>query len=195
MLPVEVVVGSNKVVADFADVLLGANGEVLMSGLVVFSCIGAVSGIILAGPRVYYAMTRDGLAFGWLGAVHPRFRTPHGAIVVQAIWASVLVATGTYREIFTQVIQVEWLFFAAMAIGLFIFRRRGLSHGYSVWGYPVVPAVFAICAAAIAVNAFVHDEKGAFQAIARGLGPVVIGLPVCYFWVKNKRSPTLGATK
>ena len=110
-----------------------------------------------------------------------------------AIWASALVATGTYREIFKQVVEVEWLFFAAMAIGLYSFRRRKLSRGYSVWGYPVLPAVFALCACAIAINALVHDENGFVAATARGLGPVLVGLPVYYLWVRRvdmRRSPT-----
>ncbi len=193
VLPVETVIASEMVAADVADVLIGANGKVIMSALVVVSCLGALSGIILCGPRVYYAMARDGLAFHWLGDVHARFRTPHRAIVLQAIWSSVLVATGTYLEIFRQVVEVEWLFFAAMAISLFVFRHRKMARNYSVWGYPVVPAGFALCACAVAINALIHDEKGFLQAAARGLGPVLVGVPVYYVWIRTRRSPPNGA--
>ena len=120
-----------------------------MSALVIFSTFGAISGIILSGPRVYYAMARDGLLFRWVGEIHPRFRTPHRAIVLQALWSSVLVATGTYRDLFIRVIYTEWIFFGAMAIGLFLFRRRGLQRAYSIWGYPMVPLVFIVSAIAI----------------------------------------------
>ena len=72
-----------------ADVLFGGVGATIMAALVVVSTFGAVNGIILAGPRVYYQMAQDGTLFPWLGAVHPRFGTPHRAMVVQAIWAAI----------------------------------------------------------------------------------------------------------
>ena len=98
---------------------------------------------MLTGPRVYYSMAGDGLAFRWLDYVHPVYRTPSRAIVAQAIWASVLAATGAYRELFTRVIYTEWLFFALMAYGVFVLRRRpDYRPAYRTWGYPIVPAVF-----------------------------------------------------
>ncbi|NIP79115.1 MAG: APC family permease, partial [Gemmatimonadetes bacterium] len=123
VLPLETVAASDRVAADAADAVLGRGGGMIMSALVVFSTFGALSGIILAGPRVYYAMARDGLLFRWLGEVHPRYRTPHRAIVLQAVWASVLVSTGTYRALFTRVIYTEWIFFGLMAVGLILLRR------------------------------------------------------------------------
>ena len=109
--------------------------------LVMFSVFGAMTGSMLAAPRVYFAMARDGLIFRWMGDVHPRFRTPHRAIVLQAIWASALVWSGTYRQLFTRVIFTEWIFFALMAGGIFLLRRRpGYAPAYRVWGYPWVPA-------------------------------------------------------
>jgi len=79
---------------------------------------------LLAGPRVYYAMAQDGLIFRWMGAVHPRYQTPYVAIVAQALWSCVLVETNSYRELFTRVVYTEWLFFALLAVGLFVLRRR-----------------------------------------------------------------------
>ena len=76
-----------------------------------------------------------------MGDIHPRFRTPHRAIVLQAIWASVLVWSGTYRQLFTRVIFTEWIFFAMMAGGIFLLRRRPATRRrIGVWGYPWVPA-------------------------------------------------------
>ena len=69
-------------------------------------------------------MAQDGLIFRWLGGVHESYQTPHRAIFAQAIWSSILVATGTYRALFTRVVYTEWIFFGLMAIGLFILRRR-----------------------------------------------------------------------
>ncbi len=181
VLPLDTVIRSERVAADAADAVVGHGGAV-MSGLVVFSTFGALSGIILAGPRVYFAMARDGLLFSWLGAVHPSRRTPHRAICLQALWASALVLTGTYRALFTRVVYTEWIFFGLMAMGLVALRRRGgLERGYSVWGYPIVPAVFALSAFAIAVNKVLVDPA---ESLA-GLGFVVLGVPVYFAWARK----------
>jgi len=115
VLPLERVEKSTRVAADVATTLLGAQGGAAISALVMFSVFGAMTGSMLAAPRVYFAMARDGLIFRWMGDIHPRFRTPHRAIVLQAIWASALVWSGTYRQLFTRVIFTEWIFFALMA--------------------------------------------------------------------------------
>ena len=94
VLPLDRVETSSRVAADVATALLGAPGGAAMSGLVMFSVFGAMTGSMLAAPRVYFAMAKDGLIFRWVGDVHPTFRTPHRAIVLQAIWASVLVWCG-----------------------------------------------------------------------------------------------------
>ncbi len=182
LLPLDAVIASKRVAADAAELLVGRAGGALVSGLVIFSTFGALSGIVLAGPRVYYAMARDGLLFRWMGGLHPRFRTPHRAIGVQAVWSSVLVATGTYRELFTRVIYTEWIFFGLMALGLFVWRRRSAySPGYRAWGYPVVPAVFAAAAAGIVVHAFAADPR----SCALGLFIVALGLPAYSIWVRG----------
>ncbi len=186
VLPLETVAASTRVAADAADAIFGFGGGSLMSGLVVFSTLGALTGIILAGPRVYWAMARDGLVFSWLGAVHPRFHTPHRAIALQALWACVLVFTGTYRALFTRVIYTEWIFFGVMAIGLMRLRSRpGLTREYSIGWYPVVPVVFAISAFAIVVNQVVSDPIESLT----GLGLVLVGLPVYLIWGRTPRHP------
>ena len=103
-----------------------------------FSVFGAMTGSMLAAPRVYFAMARDGCSSaGWATSIRGS-GTPHRAIVLQAIWASVLVWSGTYRQLFTRVIFTEWIFFALMAGGIFLLRRRpGYAPAYRVWGYPV----------------------------------------------------------
>lgn len=183
VLPLEKVGASSRIAADFADALLGFGGGAFMSALVVFSTFGALSGIILAGPRVYYAMARDGLLFGWVARVHPRYRTPARAIVLQGLWSAALVATGTYRELFTRVIYTEWLFFGLMAIGLILLRKRpDLKRDYRIWGYPVVPVLFTLFSLVIVVNQFISDPLES----ATGLSIVLAGLPVYYLWTRRK---------
>jgi APA family basic amino acid/polyamine antiporter len=148
---------------------------------VILSSLGVLNGVILAGPRIYFAMAREGLALGWMGAIHPRFHTPYMAIVLQAVWSSVLVATGTYRALFTRVIYTEWLFFALMAIGLFrMHRNPSYSPIWRAWGYPVVPALFIAASVVVAIIQMAADPKQA----ATGMLLVVLGLPVYYIWLR-----------
>ncbi|MGD2245493.1 MAG: amino acid permease, partial [Candidatus Aminicenantes bacterium] len=184
VLPLNVVASSKRIAADAADVLLGYGGGSFMSALVVFSTFGALSGIILCGPRVYYSMAKDGLLFRWIGAVHPRYHTPHRAIFIQAVWSSVLVATGTYTTLFTRVVYTEWIFFALMAFGLILLRRRSdVVRAYKIWGYPVIPIVFIISSLAIVTNQIISDPRESLF----GLSLVFSGLPVYYLWAKKKR--------
>ncbi len=197
ILPLDRIAGSERIAADAADALFGRGGGGMMAGLVVFSTFGALTGIVLAGPRVYYAMARDGLLFGWFGSVHPRHRTPHRAIVLQAVWSSFLVLTGSYRVQFSRVVYTEWIFFGLLAVGLILLRRRtDLMRDYSVWGYPAVPIIFAIASFAIVVNHVVSDimsngvwtRANALNDSLFGLGLVLIGLPVYYIWRTVRQS-------
>jgi APA family basic amino acid/polyamine antiporter len=182
VLPLAAVAKSSRVAADFADVAVGGHGARIMSALVILSTLSAVNGVILAGPRVYLAMAQDGLLFKWVGAVHPVFRTPNRAIALQAVWSCVLVATGSYRALFTRVVYTEWIFFGLLAAGLFVVRRRaGYNPPYRVWGYPALPAVFVISTAAIVINQVMAQP---LESIT-GLGFVLLGLPVYYIWARN----------
>jgi basic amino acid/polyamine antiporter, APA family len=179
VLPLDAVRASTRVAADAADVLFAGGGAQMMAVLVMVSTFGAVNGIILMGPRVYYSMAQDGTLFKWLGAVHPTFGTPHRAIVIQGIWASVLAFTNTYGALFSRVIYTEWIFFAAMAAGLMLLRKRpAYRPTYRIWGYPLVPIVFILASAVIVVMQI--------QAVPRdsliGLGMVLLGLPVYFVW-------------
>ena len=182
VLPMETVGSSDRVAADAADAVFGRGGGAAMSALVVFSTFGALSGIVLAGPRVYFAMARDGFLFSWIGAVHPQYGTPHRAIVLQGIWASVLVFTGTYRQLFTRVIYTEWIFFGLMALGLIMLRRRtDLSREYEIWGYPWLPIIFALSAFGIVANQIATEPVESIT----GLGLVLVGWPIYMIWARK----------
>jgi APA family basic amino acid/polyamine antiporter len=152
-LPIEKVMTSTRVAADAFEVLIGPGGAGAISALVMFSAFGALNGIVLVGPRVYYQIAQDGQSFRWFIHLHPKFQSPDRAIVLQALWASVLVATGSYRALFTRVIYTEWIFFALLAVGVVLLRRRA---GYApAWRMPLVPLapiVFAIVSLMIVVS-------------------------------------------
>jgi APA family basic amino acid/polyamine antiporter len=188
VLPVDRVMASTRIAADTATTLLGNRAALAVAVLVMFSVFGAMTGSILAAPRVYFAMAKDGLLFRWLSQLHPRYHTPHRAIVGQAIWASVLVMTGTYRDLFRRVIFTEWIFFALMAGGIFLLRRRpDYRPAFRVWGYPWVPAIFVIASAAIVLNRMIAQPLDS----ALGLALVAAGIPVYYRWcMPHRLAPT-----
>jgi APA family basic amino acid/polyamine antiporter len=179
VLPLDQVLASTRIAADAAAAVAGPKASAAISVLVVVSALGAMSGIILAGPRVYYAMARDGLLFNWMGAIHPRFKSPHAAIVAQAIWSSILVLTGTYRALFTRVVYTEWIFFGALALGVMRMRRSaGYAPVFRAWGFPIVPLLFAAICVVIVLSALATDPIES----ATGLALVAAGLPVYYIW-------------
>jgi APA family basic amino acid/polyamine antiporter len=183
VLPLQDVIASRLVAADAAEALVGTPGAVGVSALVVVSTFGALSGIVLAGPRVYFSMARDGLLFQWVAALHPTFRTPHRAIMLQALWSSILVATGTYRMLFTRVVYTEWIFFGLMAAGLFVLRRRsGYRPPYTMWGHPITSGVFVVSSFAIVLTQIASDPTES----AQGLGLVALGIPVYLWWARPR---------
>jgi APA family basic amino acid/polyamine antiporter len=185
VLSVPEVIASTRVAADTFDRLVGDWGAVAISGLVMVSAFGALNGIVLVGPRVYYQMAQDGLLFRWVAHVHPRFQTPARAIALQAVWASVLAWTGTYRLLFTRVIYTEWIFFALLGVGVLLLRRRPEYH--PAWPMPLVPfapLLFIVASAAIVINQLAADPAES----AIGLGFVLSGLPVYWYWSRRQRA-------
>jgi APA family basic amino acid/polyamine antiporter len=182
LLPLARVTASTRVAADAAFAVAGARGAAVISALVILSAVGVLNGVILAGPRTYFAMAEEGLAFAWLARIHPRYHTPYWAILLQAVWSCALVATGTYRALFTRVVYTEWLFFAMMTVGLFrLHQRSGYKPAYRAWGFPFVPLVFGLAALVVAGIQIAADPVQA----ASGLGLVVLGLPVYLFFIRS----------
>ncbi len=175
VLPLEAVRASPRIAADVAQVLVGPGAASAVALLVVLSAIGALTGIVLAGPRLYLSMAGDSAPLAWLHAVHPAYRTPHRAIVLQGAWASVLVLTGSYATIFSRVVYMEWFFFALMTAGVFVLRQRaGYRPAYRMWGYPLTPLVFIVASTAVVVNQLVAQPAEALvgAAIVAGGWPV-----------------------
>jgi APA family basic amino acid/polyamine antiporter len=190
VLSLDGVINSTRIASDAAQVLVGPVGATLVTILVIVSTFGALNGIILAGPRVYFSMANDGLLFNWAAALHPRFGTPARAILLQAAWASALVMTDTYRGLFTRVIYTEWIFFGLLAIGLLVLRRRpGYAPPFRMTWAPLLATAFALSCAVIVVNQVLADPLDS----AIGLGAVAAGLPVYYLWPARKPTRTRGA--
>jgi APA family basic amino acid/polyamine antiporter len=182
VLPMVRVAESSRIAADAANAVLGRGGELLMAVLVVVSTFGALSGIVLAGPRAYLAMAQDGLLFRGFADVHPRYHTPHRAIILQAVWACVLVLTGSYRVLVARIVYTEWIFFAAMALGLLILRRR--AEFQPVFRAPfgsLLPIVFGCASLLVTMNQIVSAPAESLT----GLAFVLAGWPVFQIWARR----------
>jgi len=179
-LPIGEMVGVVRIAERAAAALHGDIGAGLISAAVIVSIFGALNGAIFAGPRVYYAMARDGVFFRRVGEVHPRFRTPAFAVLLQAVWAGLLALTGSYEQLFTYVVFVSFIFWIAATAAVFVLRRRqpDLPRPYKTWGYPVVPLVFIVTMAALLVNTLFARPV---ESLA-GLGITLAGIPVYYHW-------------
>ena len=181
VLPLEAVMKSTRVAADTFEVLIGPKAAGAISALVLFSSFGALNGIVLVGPRVYYQMAQDGLFFRWAAHLHPVYQTPDRATLLQAVIASVLVATGSYRALFTRVIYTEWIFFALLAFGVILMRRRpGYAPAWRMPLVPIAPLLFVIVSLLIVAN----QIRANWQNAAVGLAIVATGIPAYYFWRK-----------
>jgi APA family basic amino acid/polyamine antiporter len=185
VLQVPEVAQSTRVAADAAVRMLGRSGSLFVTGVIIVSTLGSINGSILAAPRVYYAMAKDGLFFRWCAAVHPRFRTPHVALLLQGALAILLVLLGSYEQLFTYVVFAAWVFYALTAFAVIVLRRKmpDLPRPYRVWGYPVVPLVFVTAAVWFLANML--REKPA--EAGRGCLILLAGIPVYLFWKRRSR--------
>jgi APA family basic amino acid/polyamine antiporter len=166
-----------------ADKLLGARAGDIMGVVSIVSLAAGISAFTFAGPRVYYAMARDGLFFQAAGRVHPRYRTPSVAIIAQAVWASLLVLSGS-AETLTRYTGFAVVLFAGIAVAsVFVLRWRepDAPRPFKALGYPVAPAIFTIASAFIVVNAIWSDPGPS------GAGALIIaaGVPI-YFWMERR---------
>jgi APA family basic amino acid/polyamine antiporter len=182
-LPMSEIRGTSRIAERAATAMVGSGGATLIAFTVLVSTLGANAAVILGGSRVMYAMASRGLFFSAAGRVHPRYRSPHVAIVALTGWASMLALSGTYEQLFTYVVFTSVLFSMFGGLALFQLRRARPSaeRPYRVWGYPVVPALFILGSIFLVVNTLLARP---WQSLA-GLGLLAIGLPVYAYWRKS----------
>ncbi len=169
-----------RVVDAAADRLFGAGAGDLLAFITLFIVAGSISAMVFAGPRVYYAMARDGLFLRAAGQIHPRYRTPAVSIAAQAAWSTLLLLSGTFGQLVDYTGFAVVLFAGAAVLGLFVlrFRNPGASRPFSALGYPLAPAVFVLASAALVVNAIWRNPGPS----AAGLLVIAAGLPLYWFF-------------
>ncbi len=173
---------SNAVASYAAGKVMGPISAKCISLLILVSMIGCTNGLILTGPRVYYAMACDGIFPSVFGKLNNRFRTPTLALITQGIWAALLAVSGSYQQLFTDVVFTAWIFYGLAVAGVLILRRLQpeRQRPFSVPGYPFLSLLFCGAAAVLVVSNVIQEPRAALT----GLTLVATGLPV-YFWQRR----------
>jgi APA family basic amino acid/polyamine antiporter len=182
LVPLERVTSGETFAAQAGEALFGPSGGRVFAAIVIVAILGSLFALLMALPRVYYAMARDGVFFKAVATVHPRFGTPVRAVAIQATLASVLVLLGTFQQILNYFIFITVVFLALTVAGLLVLRRREGAGRYRIPGYPVTPLLFLTLVAVLLVLLGGHDPKQA----ARGVGVVALGVPVYLFAFRHK---------
>ncbi len=185
VLPASVVATAERPASEAVALVLGRTGAGLVSAAMAISMLVTLNGTIMSGARVPFAMARDGYFFKSLAEIHPRFRTPSIAIIVQCALAIILLLLGgNFRQFFSLAIFAEWLFYMIAGSTVFVFRYREpqADRPYRVWGYPVVPAVFVVVSAALLYFTF----KDNLPNSAYGILAILAGIPIFYYFAHRK---------
>jgi len=185
LLPVGTIASSQKVAAEAISTVLPFGG-MLVAAIIAISTLGTIGIYTLSAPRIYYAMADDGLFFKKIADVHPKFRTPINAIITQSVWSIVLLLFwGTFEDLITYTVSVEWIFFTLAAIGIFIFRKKlkNADRPYKTFGYPITPLIFICINTWFVINILIR--KPLHMGI--GIGFLILGIPV-YLFFKRKNA-------
>ena len=185
-MPIQEMFGTARIGEVAAGRLFGPAGSRLMALAVLISIFGCISATVISGPRVFYAMARDGVFFRRLAEVHPKRRTPVRAIVWQCVWSSLLCLTGSYGQLFTYVIFAAVLFYALAGASVIVLRRRHPEwpRPYRTWGYPATPLLYIGLCVVVLLNTIVSKPVESIM----GIGILALGLPAYFFWTRRRRS-------
>jgi APA family basic amino acid/polyamine antiporter len=169
---------------------LGENGATFIALGISISALGFLSQSMLSAPRVYFAMAEDRLFFARVATVSARTRAPVVAILLQGVVAIAIALSGTYGQILSYVVSVDFIFFALTAATLFVYRRReAVGAGFEVPGHPWTTAFFIVaCAATVLGTVWNHPADSAI-----GFGILLAGIPAYYYWRLRRGAETLRA--
>jgi len=175
------------VASDVLTILIGPIGAALIAILVIISASGSINGTMMTAPRVYYAMSKDGLFFKWLDFVHPRFHTPSRAIVAHCLWAgAILFIRGTFETIATGLVFAILIFYGFSTLALFKMRRKDIGgpNNFRVPFYPFLPLVFfSLITGLIVLRAYFEWQKSAVD-----LAFIVTGIPFALYWCRRNKN-------
>jgi len=167
-------------------VMFQHGGAQLMAAAILISTFGCANGLSLAGARVYYAMSRDGLFFNSVGKLHPRYKTPVAGLLIQGAWTVLLCVSGSYSQLLDYIIFAELVFYILTILALFVlrFKRPDAPRPYKALGYPVLPVIYILMAIWICIVLLRYKPQYTWP----GMALVLIGIPVYLFWSRAGRA-------
>ncbi len=189
VLPIDEIVALSKTQNTIAAVsvvkhFLGSPGVLFISLLILLTTFGATNTTALMPPRLYYAMAREGMFFKWAAYIHPTYNTPSKAFLIQAIWASMLVLSGSFDQLTDMLVFASFIFYGATALGVIILRYKmpDAPRPYKAWGYPVVPGLFILFCIFLVIITLIGKPREALL----GLGLMLTGVPFYFYWRKGQ---------
>ncbi len=186
-MPLNVLARSSAPAAEVMAGLAGDTGRKLISAGIVASTFGFLNLVIMVSPRVYQAMARDGLFFQSFADIHPTTHTPVNAIIVQGVWAIVLLFSNTYGALLDYVVFADWIFFGLTAATLFVLRRHdgGRATPFQVPWHPVSTVAFILAAIYVVSGSVISNVENALL----GAGLLLLGLPIYFHWRRRATVP------
>ena len=177
-------IGSELVMSDAASIFLGNKGGAIITIIILISLIGANNGFILTSARINYAMAKNKLFFKQAASIHPKYKSPSNALIIQCVWACILTFTGTFNQLITYIIFASWIFYgmSAGAVIILRFKKPELKRPYKTPLYPWIPIIFILFAIFLTINTIMEAPRDA------GIGALLIlaGLPFYYYWNKSE---------
>jgi APA family basic amino acid/polyamine antiporter len=174
----------DRVATSAMSVVIGDYAAVVMAIFIIISTFGCNQIMILAGPRVYYAMAKDRLFFKKVAELNSK-GVPQFALIIQGVWSIILCLSGAYGDLLDYVIFAVLLFFALTILAIFILRikRPDIPRPYKAFGYPYIPALYILVTVTIMVILLIYKPNYTFL----GLLIVLLGVPVYYIWKKIEK--------
>jgi len=187
VLPIEQIQNAEngRVATLMMNTVLGDNGRFFMAAMIMISTFGCLNGIILTAARVYYAMAKDGLFFKKAGSLNKN-HVPANSLTMQCIWACILCFSGTYNDLLNYIMFAVMIFYVLTISGLFVLRirRPEMERPYKAFGYPLIPAVYIILAALVALNMLIYQTNFSLY----GLIIILLGIPVYFIFKKTSKN-------
>ncbi|MBI1766834.1 MAG: amino acid permease [Bacteroidetes bacterium] len=185
VMPIDQLLADSKSTNTIAAVtvmkhLLGNGGALFMSLLILLTTLGTTNTTILAAPRLYFAMAKEGLFFKGAAEIHPQHNTPSKAFLFQAVIVCLLVISGSFDQLTDMLIFASFIFYGATALGVFVLRVKmpDAPRPYKAWGYPIVPAIFILFCVALLIITFASKPREATM----GLVLMMTGIPFYFYW-------------
>jgi APA family basic amino acid/polyamine antiporter len=179
ILPASAIAASERPAVAALTVIAGPAGAGFVAAAMALSIFVTLNGTIMSGARIPYAAARDRLFFRQFAHINPRWESPSTSLIVQGLLSTVLLLfLSRFQQFFELAVFAEWLFYMLTATTVFVYRRQrpDLPRPYRVWGYPILPALFVVCATAVLISSYLSNLRGSLL----GTALILLGLPVMW---------------